>query len=58
MLHHKACGILAPPPETEPGPLAMNAPSPNCWTAREFPALSFYKHLFFELYVFNNCLIL
>ena len=31
------CGILVPQPETEPLPPAMEAWSPNHWTAREFP---------------------
>ena len=34
-----ACGILVPQPGTEPGALAVKAPSPNHWTAREFPGL-------------------
>ena len=30
-----ACGILVPQPGIEPGPMAVKAPSPNDWTARE-----------------------
>ena len=29
--------ILVPWPGIEPGPSAVQAPSPNRWTAREFP---------------------
>ena len=32
-----ACGILVPWPGIEPSPSAVKAPSPNHWTAREFP---------------------
>ena len=32
-------GILVPRPRIEPGPPAVEAPSPNYWTAREFPAI-------------------
>ena len=32
-----ACGILVPEPGIEPGPTAVKAPSPNHWTAKEFP---------------------
>ena len=32
-----ACGILVPPPEIKPGSPALEAWSPNHWTAREFP---------------------
>ena len=39
-LHHAACGILVPRPGIEPGPPAVEAWSPNHWTAREFPKLS------------------
>ena len=35
-----ACRILVPRPGIEPGPPAVEAPSPNHWTAREFPLLS------------------
>ena len=35
--HHTACGILVPRPGIEPVPLAVEAQSPNHWTAREFP---------------------
>ena len=36
-LGRAACGILVPQPGIEPGPSAVKAPSPNHWTAREFP---------------------
>ena len=32
-----ACGILVPQPGIEPVPRAVEAPSPNHWTAREVP---------------------
>ena len=32
-----ACRILVPRPGIEPGPLAVDAWSPNHWVAREFP---------------------
>ena len=32
----KACGIFVPQPGIKPGPMAVKAPSPNHWTAREF----------------------
>ena len=34
-----ACGISVPRPGIEPGPPAVEAQSPNHWTAREFPDL-------------------
>ena len=34
---HTTCGILVPQPGIEPAPTAVKAPSPNHWTAREFP---------------------
>ena len=36
-----ACGILVPQPGIEPGPSAVKAPSPNHWSAREFPVIYF-----------------
>ena len=39
----KACGILVPRPGIEPGPSAVKAPSPNHWTAREFPIFLIFK---------------
>ena len=36
-----ACGILVPQAGIEPGPLAVEAQSPNHWTAGEFPDLHF-----------------
>ena len=38
-----ACGILVPWPGTEPGPSAVKAPSPDHWTAREFPYEAFFQ---------------
>ena len=35
--HATACGILVPRPGIEPQPPAVEAQSPNQWTAREFP---------------------
>ena len=32
-------GILVPGPGIEPGPMAVKVPSPNRWTAREFPVI-------------------
>ena len=37
-----ACGILVPQPGIEPGAPAVRAPSPNHWTAREFPSIYFF----------------
>ena len=39
-LCHAFCGILVPQPETEPGPLAAKAQSPNHWTTRGFLILA------------------
>ena len=36
-LRHTACGMLVSWPGIKTGPLAVNAPSPNRWNAREFP---------------------
>ena len=36
-----ACGILVPRPRIEPVPPAVEAWSPNHWTARKFPDLAF-----------------
>ena len=41
--HCTACGILAPQPGIEPGPLAVRARSPNHWTTREFPDSGYLK---------------
>ena len=38
---HIACGILVPWPGIEPVPPAVEARSPNHWTTREFPPMSF-----------------
>ena len=35
--HRPACEILVPQTRIEPRPTAVKAPSPNHWTAREFP---------------------
>ena len=40
-LCHAACEILAPQPGTEPRPPALEAWSPNYWTAREVPPFEF-----------------
>ena len=40
-LYCTACGILVPRPGMEPVPPAVEARSPNHWTAREFPLLAF-----------------
>ena len=34
---HVTCGIFVPRPGVEPVPSAVKVPSPNHWTAREFP---------------------
>ena len=59
-LHHEACGILIPQPGIEPGPLAMKAPSPDHWTAREFPLcpvlkLGFFFYLLsYEFFIYSE----
>ena len=40
-LNYRASGILVHPPEIEPRPSAVTAPSPNHWNAREFPCFCF-----------------
>ena len=42
LLHHMACGILAPWPGIEPGPLAVKAQSSSHWSAREFPTICLF----------------
>ena len=43
---HGACGVLVSRPGIESVPPAMEARSPNHWTAREFPGLNrFNRHL-------------
>ena len=39
--YHVVCGILVPQSETAPWNTAVKGPSPNHWTAREFPNASF-----------------
>ena len=39
--HCMACGILVPRPGIKPVPPAVEAWSPNHWSSREFPLLSF-----------------
>ena len=39
--HLAACEILVPQPGIEPGTLAVQAQSPNHWTAREFLIINF-----------------
>ena len=46
------CRMLVPRPGIEPMPPAVEAQSPNHWTAREFP-LSFY-FLLLLLFIFKN----
>ena len=41
--HHTACRILVLPPVMEHVTLAGRAPSPNHWTAREFPGNIIFK---------------
>ena len=41
-LYCVACQILVLPPGIKPGPPAVEAQSPNHWTAREFPPLLFF----------------
>ena len=41
--HRVTCGILVPPPGTEPGPSAVSAGSSNQWTARESPLFNILK---------------
>ena len=41
----EACGILVSLPGIEPRPTAVKAPSPNHWTARDFPELGFKAEL-------------
>ena len=43
-----ACGILVPQLGVGPGPSAVKAPSPNHWTAREFPYI--YDIFLIDLY--------
>ena len=47
-----ACGILVPLPGMKPGPLAMEAWSPNHWTIREFPTLSILDIKVWALFLF------
>ena len=46
--HRAACGILVPQPGIEPRPLAVEAQSPNHWTAGEVPLVSLLICLFFS----------
>ena len=39
---HTACKILVPQPGIEPGSMAVKAPCPNHWTAREVPPRDSY----------------
>ena len=39
---HEACGILGPLPGLNPDPNNESTLSPNHWTAREFPRISFF----------------
>ena len=44
-----ACGILVPWPGIEPGAPAVKVPSPNHWTAREFPRVRAFESDRFEI---------
>ena len=44
-----ACGILVPQPGMEPGPPAVEARSPNHWTAREFPSTVYFYFFFVSI---------
>ena len=57
-LCHKAYGILVPWPEIEPTPPALEAQSPNHWTAREVPTYLFdtwlmYHHFLQKIFWFS-----
>ena len=54
-LCHMACRILVPQPGIEPMPPAVEAQSPNCWTAREF--LNKFLKFFFKNFEwdFSEC---
>ena len=54
LLHWAACGILAPRPRIEPGPMAVKAPSSNHWTARKFPFCPFLIRLF--VFLMSSCM--
>ena len=45
--HCAPCVILVPQPGIEPTPFTVKAPSPNHWTAREFPIFVYFKLFFF-----------
>ena len=46
---HKACGILAPQPGTEPAPAALEGEVFNHWTTREVPQITFKYVIFLSL---------
>ena len=48
-LHRAACRMLVPRPGIEPGPRAVKVPSPNHWTTKEFPYLTFFAIKFHEV---------
>ena len=50
------CGILVPQPGIEPVPHAVEAQSPNFWTAREFPFHALYKKNLLSLKYKEICL--
>ena len=50
----EACGILVPQSGIEPMPLAMEAQSPNHWTARELPVVCLPKCSSAELDMVGN----
>ena len=47
--HTPQLAILVPRPGIEPGPLVVKAQSPNHWTAREFPTITFLHLLLSQL---------
>ena len=46
-------GILVPQPETKPWCSAVKVPSPNHWTAREFPRIPLFIYLFIFIFIFG-----
>ena len=49
-LHHVACGILVPQPETEPMSPAVEVRSPQHWTTREVPQILFHYRLHYKFH--------
>ena len=46
-----ACGILVPQPGMGPRPLAVKAPSPNHWMAKEFPFMCLLNFRTMRIYL-------